>query len=90
MVGNAYTKGDGKMLSFIYNNTLPELAGLTVIINYEIYDNAPLIVKWLSIKNNGVTALKINLVVNEILATVEERKRCSRHAGRNEKATWHM
>ncbi|PVD52168.1 alpha-galactosidase [Terrimonas sp.] len=65
-------KGDGKMLSFIYNNTLPELAGLTVIINYEIYDNAPLIVKWLSIKNNGVTALKINRVVNEILATVEE------------------
>ncbi|MFT3747304.1 MAG: alpha-galactosidase [Agriterribacter sp.] len=65
-------KGDGKMLSFIYNNTLPELAGLTVTINYEIYDNAPLIVKWLSIKNNGATTLKINRVVNEILAIVEE------------------
>ncbi|MCC6289820.1 MAG: alpha-galactosidase [Chitinophagaceae bacterium] len=65
-------RGDGKMLSFTYTGKSPELAGLIITINYEIYDNAPLIVKWLSIKNNGTNTLKLNRVVNEILAIVEE------------------
>ncbi|MFT3945434.1 MAG: alpha-galactosidase [Agriterribacter sp.] len=65
-------KGGGKILSFSYSNTIPVLAGLLVTVNYEIYDNLPLVVKWLSIKNNGKDAVKINRVVNEILATVEE------------------
>ncbi len=62
----------GKTLSFIYKNNLPELGGLVVNVNYELYDGIPLITKWLSIENKGKTSVKLNRVVNEILAIVEE------------------
>lgn len=65
-------KQDGKMLTFVYTNNSTELSGVIVKVNYAIYDGIPLIVKWVTIDNNGKKAVKINRVVNEILATVEE------------------
>lgn len=62
----------GKMISFNYRSSLPALAQLDVVVHYEIYDGLPLIVKWVSVKNNGDRPLKVNRVVNEILALVEE------------------
>ena len=41
-------------------------------MNYELYDGLPLMVKWLSIENKSNALLKIDRVVNEILATPEE------------------
>lgn len=66
------SKGNGKMISFTYKNNLPETVGLVVKVNYAIYDNIPLIVKWVTINNEGKNIIKVNRVVNEILATVEE------------------
>ncbi len=65
-------KGGGKMLSFTYRNNFSEIAGLVVKVNYAIYDNIPLIVKWVTIINEGNIAVKINRVVNEILGITEE------------------
>lgn len=62
----------GKVLSFKYISKVPALAGLKVTIHYELYDGLPLIVKWLSIDNKGAKPFKINRIVNEVLALVEE------------------
>lgn len=65
-------KASGKMISFRYKANAPELAGLEVKVNYELYDGIPLIEKSLSIENKGGKVFKTNRVVNEILGMVEE------------------
>jgi hypothetical protein len=62
----------GKVISFRYRATGPELSGLEVKVNYELYDGIPLIVKSLTVDNKGDKVFKINRVVNEILGVVEE------------------
>ncbi len=62
----------GRHVSFIYKSSLPELAALKVVVHYEMYDGLPLIVKWVSVENNGSKMVKLDRVVNEILALVEE------------------
>ncbi len=62
----------GKIISFKYQSGLQELKGLEVTINYELYDGLPLICKWLSLKNNGKAAVKLDREVNEILGMAEE------------------
>lgn len=60
----------GKKISFKYYH--PDLTGIEVQIHYEIYDNLPLIVKYLSLENKGNKSIYIDQVVHEILAIVEE------------------
>jgi hypothetical protein len=60
----------GKKISFKYVHS--NLPGIEVQIHYEIYDNLPLIVKYLSLENKGNKGVYIDQVVHEILATVEE------------------
>jgi len=60
------------MVSFHYTSNLIELKGIEITVHYELYDGLPLIIKWLSIKNNGSQRYKLNRVVNEILGLVEE------------------
>ena len=60
----------GKTLTMVY--TCSSLNDIEVNVNYELYDNIPLIVKWLSIKNNSNHTITINRMVNEVLALVEE------------------
>ena len=62
----------GVQLSFLYQSALPELSGLTITVHYALYDGLPLIIKWLTAENKGSHTYKLNRVVNEILATVEE------------------
>jgi hypothetical protein len=62
----------GKVLSFVFHSNLAAVKDIEVRVNYELYDGLPLIVKWLSIGNNGTTGVKVNRVVNETLALVEE------------------
>jgi hypothetical protein len=69
---SATRPASGKVISFKYRATAPELSGLEVKVNYELYDNIPLIVKSLTLNNSGSHVLKINRVVNEILGVVEE------------------
>ncbi|MBB5636496.1 hypothetical protein HDE68_002397 [Pedobacter cryoconitis] len=62
----------GKMLTFSFESDLVALKGVIVNINYELYDGAPLICKWLSIENKSKKTLKINKVINEVIAAHEE------------------
>jgi len=64
--------GKGKLLTFHYKAAAPQLTGLEVMINYELYDGIPLMVKSLMLKNNGSLSFKIDSVVNEVLGMVEE------------------
>ncbi|SHF39498.1 alpha-galactosidase [Pedobacter caeni] len=63
----------GKVLAFHYRAVAPELSGLEVSVNYELYDGLPLIVKSLSIHNKGDKDFAVGRVVNEILGMVEEQ-----------------
>jgi hypothetical protein len=60
------------MISFHYAIAGTAPVKLDVVVHYEIYDALPLIVKWITIQNNGSAAIKLDKVVNEILALVEE------------------
>jgi hypothetical protein len=62
----------GVSLVFTYDAVAPALGGLSVRVHYELYDGLPLMVKWVSIDNTGSHTFKLNRVVNEILALVEE------------------
>lgn len=62
----------GKELELIFESNLPELKGVLVSVHYEIFDDIPTICKWVSVENKGDKSLKINQLVNEILATPEE------------------
>lgn len=68
-----HQQATGKVLSFHYRGSSPQLSGLEVSINYELYDGLPLIVKSLSIQNKGDQTFTIGRVVNEILGMVEEQ-----------------
>lgn len=62
----------GKELELVFESNLPELKGVLVLVHYEIFDNIPTICKWVSVENKGDKSLKINQLVNELLATPEE------------------
>lgn len=62
----------GQELELIFESNLPDLKGILVSVHYEIFDNIPTICKWVSVENKGNKSLKINQLVNEILATPEE------------------
>ncbi|WP_339752763.1 alpha-galactosidase [Algoriphagus aquimarinus] len=60
----------GIKISFTY--THPELTGLTLEIHYEIFDNLPLISKYLTMETQGNNSYQIDQVKHELLAVVEE------------------
>jgi hypothetical protein len=62
----------GTRLSFFFKSNIAGLNGLQVKVIYEIYNGLPLICKWVEVKNESNASLKLDRVVNEILATVEE------------------
>ena len=62
----------GKQLILEFESPLSALKGLLVKVNYELYDGIPLIVKWVSIENKSDQVFKLNRVINEVLALVEE------------------
>jgi len=64
--------GTGKSISLLFKPTAPELAGLAINVNYEIYDGLPLIVKSLTLINNGKKTFKLDRVISEVLGLVEE------------------
>ncbi|NNV55955.1 alpha-galactosidase [Panacibacter sp. KCS-6] len=66
------TTATGKTIAFEYASKNPVLANVVVTVHYSLYDGLPLLIKWLTVTNNGNHAITINRVVNEVLAFVEE------------------
>lgn len=62
----------GKMLTFKFESWLLPLRGVIINVNYELYDGIPLICKWVSVENNTNSTIKIDKIINEILAAPEE------------------
>ncbi len=62
----------GKSIIFKYYSELTMLKGLMVQVHYDIFDGIPLVAKYVTIENKGTKAYKINRVINENLAVVEE------------------
>jgi hypothetical protein len=62
----------GKLIKFRFISSLAHLKGVEVEVNYELYNGLPLIVKWVTVKNNSSKSITINRIVNETLGLVEE------------------
>ena len=62
----------GKTLTFIYHSHLSILKDISVLVNYELYDGIPLIVKSVTVENSSGHSIKLGRTTNEILALVEE------------------
>jgi hypothetical protein len=62
----------GKEITFEYRSALASLKGLTVMVHYAVYDGLPLISKWVTIDNQTGSSIKINQIIHEQLAVVEE------------------
>ena len=62
----------GKLLRFYYHSNLSHLKDIKVIVHYAIYDGLPLIKKWITVENKSKNIIRVNQIVTELLAMVEE------------------
>jgi len=65
-------RATGKRLTFKFEAGSTNLSGVIIYVHYELYDGIPLICKWISVENKGRRKIKLNKVVNEVLAVPEE------------------
>lgn len=49
-----------------------KLAGVAVSVHYELYDNIPLLCKWITVGNSSQGVIRLNTFTSEILAVVED------------------
>jgi len=61
----------GKEIIFYFESPSKELEQIKIAVHYEIYDNIPLMSKWISVENTGGKEITINSFKNEILSVVE-------------------
>ena len=62
----------GQVLTLSFASERPELRGIRVQVHYELYDDIPVLCKWVSVENNRPQAIRVEQIVSEILATPEE------------------
>ena len=62
----------GKYLKMFFKSSLLELNGIEVVVHYTIYDEIPVLSKWVTVENKSNNVVKINQIVNEWLAVVED------------------
>jgi hypothetical protein len=66
------SQAKGKIISFTYQSAVAAMKDILIKVNYELYDEIPLIVKWISVENKSDKSITIGNIVNESLALVEE------------------
>lgn len=62
----------GKKLSLYFSSEQPELVGIDLVVQYELYDGLPLIVKSVTVHNKSGKDIVVNRIVHESLGLVEE------------------
>jgi len=62
----------GKEIIFYFESSEKNTTGINVAVHYEIYDDIPLMSKWITVENNSGNEITINSFKNEILSVVEE------------------
>jgi len=63
---------EGKEVIFYYAHKSPELEDVNIQVHYEIYNNLPLISKWITVENRGKHIIKVNHFTGEIIAHPEK------------------
>jgi len=71
-IASSQWKRSGRELTFIYAHPDHELGGITVEVHYEIYDNLPLLGKWIVVRNGAEKDIRINHFTSEIIAHPEQ------------------
>ncbi len=61
----------GKEITFYFNPPQGELQGVTVQVHYEMYDNIPLISKWITVGNKSGSDIRVDSFKSELLSMVE-------------------
>lgn len=69
--GNQPWPPPGSSVTFRYESSDEKLAGVAVLVHYEMYDGIPLLSKWLTVYNNSSERVRLNRFTNEVLAAVE-------------------
>lgn len=64
----------GKSLDFTYipRPAAARMAGLSLVVHYEIYDGIPLLCKWITLHNQTARPVVVDHFTSEILAVTEE------------------
>jgi hypothetical protein len=65
-------QASGIEINFNFHSTLQALEGVEISVHYLLYDGLPLLCKWITVTTNGNSPVKLNRVVNEVLAVPEE------------------
>jgi hypothetical protein len=61
----------GKEITFYFTPPRDELPGVTVQVHYKMYDNIPLVSKWLTVRNGSNKSIRVDSFKSEILSVVE-------------------
>ncbi len=61
----------GVQLTFDFAPPQGRLAGVSVQVHYELYDDIPLLCKWITLKNSSGKPIRLNSFTSEVLAVVE-------------------
>ncbi|TAN11580.1 MAG: alpha-galactosidase [Chitinophagaceae bacterium] len=61
----------GKEITFYFNPPQGELQGVTLQVHYEMYDNIPLISKWITVGNKSGSDIRVDSFKSELLSMVE-------------------
>lgn len=59
-------------MDYVAPENTPELVGVSVTVHYELYDDLPLLSKWIVIHNGSAAPLTVNSYTSELLAAVEQ------------------
>lgn len=62
----------GQELSLLFSSNVPALKDITVTVHYALYDGLPALCKWVTVQNKSTKTIRIDQVVNELLAMPEE------------------
>jgi hypothetical protein len=65
-------KPTGQELTLHFSSSLPALRGVLVNVHYAIYDGLPALRKWVTVENRGTSRIRVDQIVNEMLAMPEE------------------
>ncbi len=67
---SAYGKLDEREIQKI-NSKLRDLQKLAITVNYELYDDIPVMSKWIVVKNNSAEKVKVDQIISEYLGIAD-------------------
>jgi hypothetical protein len=67
-----HKQATGQELTLLFSSNVPALKDITVTVHYALYDGMPTLCKWVTIQNKSTKTIRIDQVVNELLAVPEE------------------